>query len=439
MQQQQPLTFNQYPFLKELGLAEDNLGCYRDGKWVGNGPTHVAICPHNNLPLARVKLASEKDLEDTLRCMEAEKMKWQNTPGPVRGEIVRQIGVKMREKKEALGKLISLEMGKIYMEGLGEVQEYIDICDMATGMSRTIDGKVLPSERPGHFMMEVWNPLGIIGVITAFNFPVAVSGWNATIALICGDSMLWKGALSTSLVTIAVTKMVTEVLETHGFKSVFTLAQGGGSTIGNKIVQDPRVHLVSFTGSTPIGQQISADVHRRFARTILELGGNNAAIIMDDADMELAFKACVFAAVGTAGQRCTTLRRIFIHENHYEKFVNALVKAYKSVKIGNPLDKNNLMGPLHTPAAVKEYTEGLAEIKKQGGKVLAGGNVINNGTGGNYVEPTIVSIPHDKPIVRTELFVPIVYVMPFKNVEEAIKFNNEVPQGLSSCMFTKNL
>lgn len=331
------LTFNQYPFLAELGLSEVNNGCYRAGEWVGNGEEYTCVNPTNNKPIAKIKMASAQDYEDSIRAMEAEKVRWMQTPAPVRGEIVRQIGEAMRKKKEALGLLISLEMGKIKSEGQGEVQEYIDICDMATGMSRTIEGKVLPSERPGHFMMEVWNPLGIIGVITAFNFPVAVSGWNGAIAFICGDMMIWKGALTTSLCTIAVGKIVGEVLSKHGFNSVMTVCQGDGPTIGNRIVQDPRVQLISFTGSTGVGKRISADVHKRFGRTILELGGNNACVIMDDADLELALQACVFACVGTAGQRCTTMRRIFLHESLYDKFVNAMTNAYKQVRIGDPL------------------------------------------------------------------------------------------------------
>jgi len=289
------------------------------------------------------------------------------TPAPLRGEIVRQIGEALRAKKDALGSLISLEMGKSKSEGDGEVQEYIDICDMAVGMSRTIEGKVLHSERPGHFMMEVWNPIGIVGVITAFNFPVAVSGWNAAIALICGDLVIWKGASSTSLCTIATGRIVADVLKKHGFNSVHTVCNGGGATIGERFIHDKRLQLVSFTGSTSVGERISTEVHKRFGRTILELGGNNAVIIMDDADVNLAVKGCTFAAVGTAGQRCTTLRRLIIHESVYDEFVEKLKKAYSSIRIGDPLDRTNLMGPLHTKGAVKEYTEGLEIIQAQGG------------------------------------------------------------------------
>lgn len=243
-------------------------------------------------------------------------------------------------------------MGKIRSEGLGEVQEYIDICDMAVGMSRTIDGKVLNSERPEHFMMEMWNPVGNVGVISAFNFPVAVSGWNVALALICGDTVCWKGALTTSLTTVATGKIVVDVLKAHGFESVVTVLTGDGPDIGNAMVQDPRVPLVSFTGSTAVGRNVSADVHKRFGRTILELGGNNAAVIMPDADLEIAFQGSVFSAVGTCGQRCTSLRRLFLHDSIYDNFVNRMVRAYKTVKIGNPMDSETLMGPLHSKMGI---------------------------------------------------------------------------------------
>jgi aldehyde dehydrogenase family 7 protein A1 len=358
------------------------------------------------------------------------------TPAPVRGEIVRQIGEAFRKKKEPLGLLISLEMGKIKSEGLGEVQEYIDICDFATGLSRTLEGKVLPSERPGHFMMEMWNPLGLVGCITAFNFPVAVAGWNAALALICGDLMVWKPAPTTNLCAIAVQKIINEVFDKFGFKSIHTLC-AGGVDVGSTMVNDKRLPLISFTGSTAVGRNIGVDVAKRFGRSILELGGNNAAIIMDDADLDLALKACVFACVGTAGQRCTTMRRIFLHESVYDKFIEKMVAAYKTIKSGNPLEEGVILGPLHTKAAVQMYQDGLATIQKQGGKVLHGGKVIPGD--GNYVEPTIVEIKHDAEIVKHEIFAPITYVMKFKSIEEAIQYNNEVPQGLTSTIFTKNL
>lgn len=296
-----------------------------------------------------------------MTAMQEEKQKWAATPAPLRGEIVRQIGVALREKKDALGALTTLEMGKIRSEGLGEVQEYIDICDMATGMSRTISGKVIPSERPEHWMMEVWNPLGIVGVITAFNFPVAVSGWNTALSLICGDMVLWKPALTTCLVTIAVQRIVAGVLFNHGFKSVATVCCGDGPDIGDALVNDKRIPLVSFTGSTAVGRAISTKVQARFGKTILELGGNNANIVMPDSDLEIAFNGTVFAAVGTAGQRCTTLRRLFLHESIYDSFVKRLVDAYPKItpRMGDPMDENTLLGPLHSKRAVQEYLDGI--------------------------------------------------------------------------------
>ena len=342
-------------------------------------------------------------------------------PAPVRGEIVRQIGEALRAKKEALGAVISLEMGKIKSEGLGEVQEVIDICDLATGMSRTIDGKVLPSERPDHFMMEVWNPLGIVGVITAFNFPVAVCGWNTALALITGNQVIWKPAQTACLSSIATTKIITAVLEKHGFKNVFTLVCGNGPDIGEAVVQDARIPLVSFTGSTKIGRHVSAEVHRRFGKTILELGGNNATIVMPDSDMELAFQGSVFGAVGTCGQRCTSLRRLFLHESIYDNFVARMVKAYPAFegRMGDPLDENTLLGPLHMKRGVEEYLAGIGEIEKQGGKVLYGGKAYEN-MDGNYVMPTIVEIAHDAKIVQHEIFAPILYVFKFSTLDEVI-------------------
>lgn len=307
-------------------------------------------------------------------------------------------------------------------------------------MSRTISGSVIPSERPDHWMMEVWNPVGIVGVISAFNFPVAVAGWNVSLAMICGDLTIWKPALTVCLVTIAVQKLVGAVLMKHGFGSVNTCVCGDGPDIGNEMVNDKRIPLISFTGSTAVGRQISRTVHERFGKTILELGGNNATIVMPDGDLELAFQGSVFAAAGTAGQRCTTLRRLFLHETVYDSFVKRLVDAYGKVakRMGDPMDPETLLGPLHTKRAVKEYMDGLATIKRQGGKVLVGGGTVDM-NGGHYVLPTIVEIAHNAPIVYHEIFAPILYVFKFSTIDEAIAWNNEVPQGLSSAMFTKNI
>lgn len=431
------LTFSNYPFLKELGLETENLGCY-NGKWFASGESYLSYSPVTGKPIARVKAATKNDYEAILSAMEASKKVWQSLPAPKRGEIVRQIGDAMRAKKEALGLLIALEMGKIKQEGWGEVQEFIDICDLAVGYSRQIGGLTVPSERPGHFMMEVWNPLGMIGVISAFNFPVAVCGWNAAVSMVCGNVQIWKGATSTSLCSIAVTKIVQTVLERNNLPgAIFSTICGSGATIGELVIQDPRLALISFTGSTSIGTRVSTSVHGRFGRTILELGGNNAVVVLDDASLDLVVPATLFAAVGTAGQRCTTARRIIIHEKVYDEFVSRLSAAYTQIKIGDPLEDGTLCGPLHTKSAVREYLEGLETIKSQGGKILAGGRALTDRTG-NFVEPTLVEIHHDAPIVKHELFVPITYLIKCKSLEEAIEYNNEVPQGLSSSLFTQN-
>jgi len=358
---------------------------------------------------------------------------------PKRGEIVRQIGDHLRLHRDNLGKLISLEMGKILSEGIGEVQEFIDCCDMACGLSRTINGQILPSERKHHTIYENWNPLGSIGIISAFNFPCAVLGWNLAISLICGNTNIWKGASTTPLVTIAVSRIIIEVLEKNNLPpGVFTCIIGSGSTIGERLIHDTRINLVSFTGSTKIGQHVSEVVTKRFGRTILELGGNNASIILPDADLNLALRSAVFGAVGTAGQRCTSLRRLLIHNDIYDDFTNRLIKAYQSIKPGNPLVTGTLLGPLHTKNAIKEYEDGLKEIINQGGKILYGGKVLTD-MPGNYVEPTIVEINPNAEIIKTELFVPIVYVIRIHSLEEAITLNNSVPQGLSSSLFTNNM
>lgn len=431
------ITFGDYPFLAEVGISESNFGCFH-GEWVGNGSEIPCVCPHTGNVISMVQQASLEDLENCLKKAEIAKQVWMNTPAPVRGEVIRQIGEALRVKKEALGRVVSLVMGKSLSEGLGEIQEFIDICDYAMGLSRQIEGKILPSERAKHVLLEVWNPLGVIGVISAFNFPAAVYGWNLAIALATGNCVVWKGASSTSLVSISITKVISEVFTRNGYPDgIITMIVGPGGTVGEALMSDNRIRLLSFTGSTSIGRHVSQVVHNRFGRTILELGGNNAAIVMDDADLELALRSCVFSAVGTAGQRCTTLRRLLIHESHYETFKERIVKAYSTIKIGDPLDINNLMGPLHTKSAVKEFTEGIETIKAQGGVILCGGNVINQP--GFYVEPTIVEINHNAPIVKIELFVPILYLIKFSTLEEAISINNEVPQGLASGMFTMNM
>lgn len=431
------LTFSEYPFLAELGLQEENPGFF-NGTWGGSGSLLTSYSPATGKPIARVKQATVEEYESCVAAMIEAQAAWQLTPAPKRGEIVRQIGDALRAKRDALGHLVSLEMGKILSEGLGEVQEFIDICDLAVGLSRGINGQVIPSERPGHTLLEFWNPLGLVGIITAFNFPVAVYGWNVAISLICGNCNIWKGASTTSLCTLAVQKIVAEVLAKNGIPGgVCTMVVGPGRTVGEHMINDSRLALVSFTGSSEIGVHVSEVVHRRFGRTILELGGNNATIIMPDADLDLAIRASVFGAVGTCGQRCTSLRRLIVHESVYEAVKARLLAAYATVPRGNPLAPGTLLGPLHTRAAVKEYTDGLEEIQKQGGVILTGGRPVPGD--GFYVEPTVVEIDPSAPIVKTELFVPILYIMKFKTFEEAVAMNNSVPQGLSSSIFTRDV
>ncbi|KAH9321688.1 hypothetical protein KI387_016327, partial [Taxus chinensis] len=358
------------------------------------------------------------------------------TPAPKRGEIVRQIGEVLRSKLDLLGRLVSLEMGKILPEGIGEVQEIIDMCDYAVGLSRQLNGSIIPSERPNHMMMEVWNPLGIVGVITAFNFPAAVLGWNACIALVCGNCVIWKGAPTTPLITVAMTKLIAEVFKRNGFPSAIFTCICGGAEIGQAIAEDTRIPLVSFTGSTKVGQIVQRTVNARFGKCLLELSGNNAIIVMDDADLALAVSSVLFAAVGTAGQRCTTCRRLLLHENIYQQVIEKLVDAYKQVKVGDPMDKDTLLGPLHTQISKLNFERGIQVIKSQGGNILTGGSVIEHE--GNYVQPTIVEISQDAPVVKEELFAPVLYVLKFQTLEEAIELNNSVSQGLSSSIFTRS-
>eukprot|EP00744_Colponema_vietnamica_P000833 GILI01001445.1.p1 GENE.GILI01001445.1~~GILI01001445.1.p1 ORF type:complete len:524 (+),score=207.97 GILI01001445.1:48-1574(+) len=430
------LSFSQYPFLRELGLSEDNVGNF-NGTWFGSGASLTSYNPSTGAAIATVRAATVEEYEQTVLAVEAAKNDWMLTPAPLRGEIVRQIGNAIREKKEPLGRLVSLEMGKIYSEGQGEVQEIIDICDFATGLSRQLEGKVLPSERPGHFMMECWNPIGTVGVITAFNFPMAVAGWNFALALVCGNPVIWKGSETTPLCTVALTKIVAEVFEKNGRPTCLLSCINGGREIGERLVNDRRVPLISFTGSTQVGRIVGQNVQARFGRHILELGGNNATIVLPDADLDMVLRAVAFGAVGTAGQRCTSLRRLFLHESIYEDFVGRLRKVYSTIRVGDALHAETLCGPLHTKAAVEMFKNGIKEIKEQGGEVLVGGAAIEGE--GNFVQPTIVAIRPDAPILQKELFCPILYVLRFSSLEEAIKYNNDVPQGLSSSLFTKDL
>lgn len=428
-----------YGFLKELGLGETNLGVY-NGKWTGSGEVVTSICPANGKPIAQVTTGTVADYNGCVEEAEKAWKTWAALPAPQRGEIVRQIGDALREKIEPLGKLVSMEMGKIVPEGIGEVQEYVDICDYALGLSRMLPGHIYPSERPGHALLECWNPLGVIGIISAFNFPVAVFGWNNAIAMVCGNTMVWKGAPTVPLVSVATTKIVASVLEKNGLPgAIMTLCQGG-TDVGQAMAADPRQKLVSFTGSTAVGRQVALAVQGRFGKHLLELGGNNALIVDEDADLEMVARSATFACVGTAGQRCTTLRRLILHENIHDQVVERLKKAYASIvsRIGDPLEEGTLYGPLHGKVGVEGYQKTIEEALSLGGKIEYGGKVIERE--GNFVEPTIITgLPHDSPVVLRETFAPIVFVLKCESIDEGIQWNNEVEAGLSSSLFTKNL
>ena len=421
--------------LSRLGIEPNNSG----GKgvaWIAapSGEEIVSTNPANGDVLARVKTVSEAEYE-TIVGEAAEVFKrWRAVPAPKRGEIVRQIGDALRAQKDDLGALVTLEMGKIYAEGKGEVQEMIDIADFATGLSRQLYGLSMHSERPGHRMYEQWHPLGPIGVISAFNFPVAVWSWNALVAAACGDTVVWKPSELTPLTAIATQKIADTVLDRHGFAGVFALVIGGPS-IGARLTADTRLPLVSFTGSTAVGRKVGEGVAKRLGRSLLELGGNNGIIVMKDADLGLALRGVVFGAAGTAGQRCTTTRRLFLQKEIAATFTASLVKAYSQIKVGDPMDPQTLMGPLINEKAVAAFKRGVEKAVKEGGEILAGGKVIK----GQYVEPTIIKARADMKIVCEETFAPILYVIVFDEFDEAMKSHNDVPQGLSSAVFTTNL
>jgi len=427
-----------YSWLKELGIHSENAGGYF-GVWQASGAEKASMCPANNKPIANVRHVTvdeyNKAVESSYRAFSS----WADIPAPKRGEIVRQIGDKLRQKKHLLGKLVALEMGKILAEGEGEVQEYIDICDYATGLSRMFSGKVIPSERPGHALLEMWNPLGVVGVISAFNFPCAVYGWNSAIAMVCGNTLMWKPAPSTPLTAIATTKIIQSVLEENHLPGAICSLVCGDAEIGSALSKDERIPLLSFTGSTKVGRQVSLTVAERFGKSILELGGNNAIVVCDDANINMVVQAAVFACAGTAGQRCTTTRRLIVHEKVYDEVVSRLKKAYSQIsnRVGDPLENGTLIGPLHNPHAVELFKNAVKQAVAQGGKIEIGGKVLDKP--GNFVEPTIVTgLKYDDDLVKTETFVPIVYVLKTKSLDEAIHWNNDVDQGLSSSIFTEN-
>ncbi|KAJ1876680.1 Alpha-aminoadipic semialdehyde dehydrogenase [Coemansia sp. RSA 1722] len=422
--------------LKALGLDSYNLGVY-NGQWGGNGDVIETTNPATGEVLGAVQQASAREVDETIGKAADAARYWRTVPAPKRGEVVRQMRNAIADKIEPLGRLVALEMGKIMAEGVGEVQEYVDVADYAVGLSRSLNGKVLPSERAGHAMLEVWNPIGTVGVISAFNFPVAVYGWNSAISLVCGNSVIWKGAPTTSLTSVAVTKILAEVLEANALPGALCALVCGGAETGEQLASDRRVDLLSFTGSTKVGREVALAVQTRFGRSLLELGGNNAVIVHADADIDLAVRAVLFAAVGTAGQRCTTARRLLLHDSIHDAFLERLVAAYAQIKVGDPLQPGVLCGPLHTRASIAAYEQGIADVVAQGGRILYGGKVLGDRPG-NFVEPTVTSISHDAPVVQREIFAPILHTIRYTNLDEAIAWNNEVAQGLSSSLFTSS-
>ena len=402
------------------------------------GPELITYNPTTGAELARVRTASADDYAAVSAATHAAFLRWRSEPAPVRGQLVRALGDALRDRQEDLARLISLENGKILSEARGEVQEVIDVCDLAVGLSRQLYGNQMHSERPHHRLTETWHPLGMVGIISAFNFPVAVPGWGWALAAACGDSILWKPSSLTPLVSIAVQQVFHSVTAGTAAEGIFGLAIGPGSSVGEALLADPRVPLVQATGSCSLGERVTAALGRRGARSILELGGNNALIVLDDADLDLALAATVFGSVGTAGQRCTTTRRLILQRGIADRFTERLLAAYRTVRIGDPLEEGTLMGPLVSEQAVADYREGIARIRSEGGEVLAGDRVLDDRPG-YFVEPTVVRSRPDMPVVQEEIFAPILHLFTVESLEEAIELNNSVPQGLSSSLFTTGL
>jgi len=425
-----------HELLEALGVKSSNPGACT-GEWIKTGGGElVSYNPTNEEPIASVVQATAEDYERVASKAQDAFLSWRMVPAPQRGEVVRQLGEELRKHKEPLGRLVALEMGKIVSEGLGEVQEMIDICDFAVGLSRQLYGLTMHSERATHRMYEQWHPLGPIGVVTAFNFPVAVWAWNSAIAAVCGDTMIWKPSSKTPLTAIAVQNIANRVMENNDLSGIFNLVVGRGSEVGEKLLADGRLPLISATGSCRMGRRIANVVGERLGRTLLELGGNNAVVVMDDANQELALRAVLFGAVGTAGQRCTSTRRLILQKGIAGSFVEKLTKAYGHVRIGDPLDQGTLMGPLVDAGAVKDMMDALDAVRSQGGEILCGGRPVDRP--GHFVEPTLVRAKPDMAIVKDETFAPILYIFEVDDLEQALALHNDVPQGLSSSIFTTN-
>jgi len=434
------LSYKKYPFLKDLGIQEINPGaCAGPDDWndIGGRDLLDVITPIDGSVVSRVALASEADYDHVVEAARKNFLEWRSIPAPRRGQVVREVAIELRKLKEPLGRLVTLEMGKIIAEGVGEVQEAIDIADFAVGLSRQLYGVTMQSERPYHCMYEHWHPLGVVGIITAFNFPIAVWSWNSMIAAACGDTMVWKPSSKVPLCAIAVQHIVNRVMKANGLTGIFAIVVGSGSTVGERLINDRRIALISATGSTSMGCRVAEATSKRLARTILELGGNNAIMVAEDANLDLAVRAIVFGAVGTAGQRCTTTRRIIVQKKIADELTSRLVKAYAQIRIGDPLEPATLMGPLVDRDALDTMIKALDILPGQGGRIAAGGKRLDRP--GFYATPAIVQVPGNTQLVREETFAPILYVMPYETLDEAIRLHNEVPQGLSSAIFTESL
>ena len=428
-------------FISQLGLSEQNAGTSTGLKDFSSENYISSYSPVNGEKIGKVSITTKEQYEQVVESAQAAFTDWRMMPAPQRGEIVRQYGNILRENKDALGRLVSYEMGKSLQEGWGEVQEMIDICDFAVGLSRQLYGLTIHSERPRHRMYEQWHPLGVVGIISAFNFPVAVWSWNAMIAMVCGDVCVWKPSEKAPLCSVACQNLMKKVLEANNLPEGISCLINGDYKVGEFMTKDGRVPLVSATGSTRMGKIVGAEVASRLGKTILELGGNNAIIITPSADMKVVLTGAVFGAVGTAGQRCTSTRRLIVHDSIYDKVKENLVSAYGQLRIGNPLDQNNHVGPLIDTDAVNAYLNALKSAKEQGAKILVEGGVLE-GAGyesGCYVKPCIVEASPNLPIVQTETFAPILYIMKYSDLSEAIAIQNGVPQGLSSAIMTDSV
>ncbi|MBI2270057.1 MAG: aldehyde dehydrogenase family protein [Bacteroidetes bacterium] len=428
--------------LQELGLKRLNKGISTGVKWYDTKGDRIdSYSPSDGELIGIVNQATKIDYEKMMKVAEGAFVTWRLIPAPARGEIVRQMAEELRRNKEALGKLVSYETGKIYQEGLGEVQEMIDICDFAVGLSRQLYGLTMHSERPKHRMYEQWHPLGIVGIISAFNFPVAVWSWNAMLALICGDVVVWKPSEKTPLCGIACQNIIAGVLKRNDVPEGVVNLIIGNSHIGELMCKDKRIPLVSATGSTRMGINVGTTVAQRLGRSLLELGGNNAIIITEHADLDMALRAVLFGAAGTAGQRCTTTRRLIIKDSIYTAFKEKLEKAYSQIRIGHPLENGTMVGPLIDKQAVRMFEEAIKEVKAEGGKVVCGGEILKGKDfeSGCYVTPCIIEAKNYYKKVQEETFAPILYLMKYSKIEEAIQMQNDVPQGLSSSIFSGNI